>query len=119
MSDDDLEKLMSNMKLTYILDGHTPVKEPNVLTWGRWMETADRTVALTILENGTRVSTVFLGVDHAFFGDGPPILFETMVFAEGSWVDLLMERYTTWDEAKAGHEEIVERLKKEAKNETE
>lgn len=58
------------------------------------------------------VSTVFLGLDHAGF-DGPPLLFETMVFARdpddgpGDAEDAYTERYTTWEEAEAGHARIV------------
>jgi hypothetical protein len=46
------------------------------------------------------VSTVFLGLDHSF-GEGPPQLFETMIF--GGEHDEYQERYSTWDEAEAGH----------------
>jgi hypothetical protein len=56
------------------------------------------------------VSTVFLVIDHAMFG-GPPLLFETMIFQEGSNSDLFMECYHTEEEARAGHEAIVEKLK--------
>jgi hypothetical protein len=78
----------------YILDGHTPVPVADVLTWGRWFETADRTVARTAVAAGVEVSTVFLGLDHHFTGHGPPLLFETMVFHDGhagAW----QERYAT------------------------
>lgn len=37
------------------------------------------------------VSTVFLGMDHRHFGEGPPILFETMVF--GGPLDMQQVRY--------------------------
>ena len=54
------------------------------------------------------VSTVFLGMDHSW-SDGPPELFETMIFgdehSEDQW------RYATYDEAEAGHKAIVEALK--------
>lgn len=67
----------------------------------------DRTVAKSRLENGPDtavVSTVFLGLDHQF-GDGPPMIFETMVFMPGDeepcW------RYSTWSEAERGHAEAV------------
>jgi len=66
--------------LRFILEGHEPVEEPDLVTWAMWMETADRCVKHT--EQGdVRVSTVFLGLDHNF-GDlfGLPILFETMAF---------------------------------------
>lgn len=52
------------------------------------------------------VSTVFLGLDHQF-GDGPPLLFETMVFGGDSEE---CERYTTYEEAVAGHRRWVKRL---------
>ena len=33
-----------------------------------------------------RVSTVWLGLDHNYWGDGPPLIFESMAFGEG-WDD--------------------------------
>lgn len=89
----------------YILDGHTPVPAPSLLAWGRWFETAmeDRIVAKTDI-GGTRVSTVFLGLDHNW-RDGPPILFETLVF-EGPW-DGEMDRCSTWAEAEDMHARMV------------
>lgn len=55
------------------------------------------------------ISTVFLGLDHGW-GDGPPSLFETMVFG-GAW-DQDQERYCTWDEAEAGHKATVEKIRR-------
>lgn len=92
----------------YILKGHTAVQELDVLTWGRWFETADRVVAQTDIPGGI-VSTVFLGVNHNF-GDGPPILFETMVFIDGGDDDS-QARCSTWDEAVAQHAEVLERVR--------
>jgi hypothetical protein len=57
------------------------------------------------------VSTVWLGVDHRF-GDGPPVIFETMVFTtsardEGrAGPEFDTRRYATEAEALAGHEEM-------------
>ncbi len=51
-----------------------------------------------------RVSTVWLGIDHQW-GDGPPLIFETLVF--GGKHDQHMERYSTEDEAKEGHKRVV------------
>lgn len=51
------------------------------------------------------VSTVWLGLDHAF-GMGPPLIFETMVFGEGS-SDLECERYSTEKQAREGHIAMV------------
>lgn len=91
----------------YTLDqSHRVVPCPDVLTWGRFFENDDmRRVALTETADW-RVSTVFIGLDHRFSGDGPPLVFETMIF--GGPHDEYQEHYSTWDEAKAGHEKAVD-----------
>lgn len=96
----------------YILgeDGKTPIAEPDLLKWAAWFETADRKVAQTNV-GGKYVSTVFLGVDHQSFSDEEPLFFETMVFSDGDSLDLACRRYSTWDEALAGHQAMVERVK--------
>ncbi|MCX4232111.1 hypothetical protein [Streptomyces ortus] len=68
-------------------------------------------VGLTEVASGDRsavhiVSTVWLGLDHNY-GDGPPLLFETMVFGEGSWAEQDCQRYSTELEARIGHTEMV------------
>jgi hypothetical protein len=91
----------------YVLIGQTPVLEPDLLTWAEWFETADRVVAKTEI-GASLVSTVFLGLDYRFRGDGPPILFETMVFTDGKSAE--MRRCSTWLEAEAQHAEAVREL---------
>lgn len=91
----------------FILDGHTPVVEPDLMRWGRWFETADRHVALTEHEFFW-VSTVFLGLDHGFYGEGPPLVFESMAFVDGLSTDCA--RYASWDEAEIGHHAMVRRM---------
>lgn len=54
------------------------------------------------------VSTVWLGLNHQW-GDGPPLIFETMVF--GGALDQECYRYSTEEEAKAGHAAMVQRVK--------
>lgn len=54
------------------------------------------------------VSTVWLGLNHQY-GDGPPIIFETMVFLADTQelADVpFQDRYSTEEQAKRGHEEI-------------
>jgi len=75
----------------------------DLITWAKWFETADLHVAMDEIGD-VRISTVFLGLDHQF-GDGPPLLFETLVF--GGKLDDEMDRYTTWEEAEKGHAEMV------------
>lgn len=86
----------------YVLVGHEQVLESDLHKWARWFETAERIVKKTEVGKLT-VSTVFLGLDYQF-GDGPPLLFETMVFGGP---DEVQERYSTWAEAEEGHDKIV------------
>lgn len=53
------------------------------------------------------ISTVWLGIDHAF-GRGEPLIFETMVsHADEDYTT----RYRTEDEAMRGHAEVLELLR--------
>lgn len=47
------------------------------------------------------VSTVWCGIDHNFFDDGSPLIFETLV--RGGPLDGEIERYSTKQEAADGH----------------
>lgn len=87
----------------YILDGKKPVEEPDLFKWATGFDLSKRRVAFTKGFN-IFVSTVFLGLDHSF-GDGPPLLFETMVCRNKvDWGECW--RYTTWEEAEAGHRQM-------------
>lgn len=64
----------------YILNERgNPVKEPDLMKWAKWFEKSERHVGDETIGK-SRVSTVFLGLDHSF-GDSPPVLWETMVFS--------------------------------------
>ncbi len=94
----------------YIEDEHgAAVPIGNLFDWGRWMATADRQVAHHIVSDGVSVSTVFLGLDHQFGLNGPPMLYETLVF--GGPLDGEMERYPTRTLAVIGHAEMVARVR--------
>ena len=102
----------------YVLVGQTPVEEPDLLAWAKWYGELDHRV-VSQTEIGTKlVSTVFLGIDHQFRFDGPPILFETMVFGPKEEKELLgrmrpvreeeyCERCSTWLEAEAMHQRAI------------
>lgn len=92
----------------YVLDEHgQPREEPDVLTWARWFQRADRQVACTPLSETAYVSTVFLGLDHQF-GDGPPVLWETMAFGMLAGDE---RQYTSREDAIVGHEQVVAELR--------
>lgn len=82
----------------------------DVIEWAKVFDREDRKIARTEI-GGVTVSTVFLGLNHAW-GDGPPLLFETLVI-EGP-LDGNMDRYSTIEEARAGHEAMCEEVKKAA-----
>ena len=90
----------------YILDGRNPIPCTDLMTRARWFETSDRHVAKTDIGD-VRVSTVFLGFDRSF-GQGPPLLFETMIFGGPFDQDKYQERRSTWEEAEAQHAEAVD-----------
>lgn len=98
----------------YILDADgNPVPCDDLMTWGRWIEDGNRTVAKTYVGD-VLVSTVFLGLNHQR-GEGPPVLWETRVF--GGKLDGEMHRYTSRADALKGHEVMVFRVKLGDENE--
>lgn len=86
--------------------------------WARSFERQDRHVAFNAFGHeaiGTvHVSTVFLGVDHRWFDEGDPLIFETMIFApdggEGG-LDGYTDRTSTWDQALIAHARAVQLVK--------
>lgn len=126
----------------YILNGAgEPVPEDDVIAAARWQteHLQETIVARTEVSRDGQVvstdtalraptppaayalvSTVFLGLNHAYFG-GPPVLYETLVFVHvphdsifgripETSVDGSMRRYHTREEALAGHEQKVRQL---------
>jgi hypothetical protein len=86
----------------------------DVLEWGKWFEAADRHVGNTYLPKKRRffyihISTVFLGLDHGYRSPDP-VLWETMIF--GGVHDQLQWRYTSEQEAQAGHFRAVRLAKR-------
>ena len=55
-----------------------------------------------------KVSTVWLGLNHAFFDNGPLQIFETMIF--GGPYDGELMRYGTEEDALDGHRRVMEDL---------
>jgi hypothetical protein len=90
----------------YILDeNRKPLPVNDVTEWARQFEKTDRVIRKSVIGKFT-VSTVFLGLDHSFYG-GPPLLYESMVFNSS---DDFMRRYATEKEAVEGHEQICEMI---------
>lgn len=97
----------------YIMD-----KEGNISTTKslkKWAEfyklnkIIKQTAILSKTQNSILISTVFLGSDYRFFGEGEPILFETMIF--GGKYDHEQQRYCTKNQAIKGHKEWIKKIK--------
>jgi hypothetical protein len=96
---------------TYILDENDePEKCDDLLKWAEWRATHDQHLLYDVVGD-VEVSTVFLSVDYRHLGDGPPILWETMIF--GGPHDRCMERYISKLAALQGHAHIVAFLERE------
>jgi hypothetical protein len=86
----------------------------DMMAWAQQHEDYDcRTVAQHWVR-GWMVSTVWLGIDHNFTRQGPPVIFETMVFPPGDEAgghgvtsDEYCERYSTEEAAQAGHDRAL------------
>lgn len=107
--DDDLynEKFWYLFR-TYRLDGHTPVKCSFMQqVESRIKDGKDAWRVDSTTMDGAEVSTIFLGSDHDWTRQGPPLLFETIIFA-GNGDIAGMQRSSTWEQAEYMHREMVE-----------
>lgn len=88
-----------------------PVPCEDLMEWSAWFEdSGDKRVVAQTQVRDCMVSTVFLGLDHSFSPDAPPVLFETMIF--GGPLDGEQTRYSTRAAAHRGHAEHVERARR-------
>lgn len=104
--------MTNRTNLYWVLEGRE-TKTADLSTWATFFnDDSARTVGREVMpgegDSHITVSTVFLGIDHNW-GDGRPLLFETMIF--GGPHNESMWRYTTYDEAEAGHQRVVDALR--------
>jgi hypothetical protein len=95
--------------MRYILDENgNPRPEPDLLKWTSF-GTANRIVARDQI-GSVLVSTVFLGLDHNFLGNGPPVLWETMIspLIESGPYQNFQTRYSSKEDALEGHRKLVQ-----------
>ena len=110
-----------NMNLKhYILDENRQPKEAELLEWAEWFETNKARISKQTREGKYFISSVFLGLDHNW-GDGEPILWETMVFEDIEPVeeeifgkkytrthkDIFQKRYHTEHKMLLQHNELI------------
>lgn len=78
--------------------------------WSEWLQANihNRNVAVTELDDGTYIMTVFLAHSSLWSDKKNPYTFQTMVI--GDKHNIVERYYVSWEEAEKGHEEIVQSL---------
>lgn len=104
-----------------VLDEDGNVVPCDLMTWARWFELSRQRIIEQDEIEDYWVSTIFLGLNHQYHPHGAPLWFETMVFYapeyDGQWDRMIREqagwseRYTTIQQARAGHQLAIEWLK--------
>lgn len=103
----------------YKLDENKNAIPCEVLEWGEQLEEMSISGAKIVANeevNGKIISTVWLGVNHSYNDGFPPLIFETMIFEGDSCWDIYCDRYSSWDEALAGHQKAIRWVKNGCKN---
>ncbi len=96
----------------YRLDENKNAVPCTVKEWGDQREFMRRTKTKHVddeMVDGKRVSTVWLGINHAMDDEATPLIFETMVF-DGKG-EIYCQQFPTWQMAEEGHKEAVEWVK--------
>ena len=81
------------------------------ISYDEWADLRERDLVVektTI--GGIDISTVWLGLDHQWDPDGPPHIFETMIFEQGP-LDQECWRYSTEADALAGHRRACDKVR--------
>lgn len=92
-----------------IREGEEPVRiEPCThLEWAMQWANLEHQLWKAKTEDGhAYVSTILLGFDANFGRFDKPALFESAVYSDGGGLEPIL-RYSTFEQAKAGHEELV------------
>lgn len=119
-----MKRIRLSNNIRYILDAAgNPVAELDLMAWAAWFEESCNKSKRRVGDEKIgrhRISTVFLGLDHNY-GEGPPVLWETMVFRKESpgkkWIrgdfkDVEMDRCSgSREQAEAMHQKMVKLVK--------
>jgi hypothetical protein len=95
----------------YILDKENKPVKSTIIQHSEWLEkNPERKVVKQEHVDDIFISTVFLGLDHAWNSD-IPVLWETMIF--GGEHDQYQDRYTSHEDALEGHQTALTLITKE------
>jgi hypothetical protein len=100
----------------YILEGRKVVPTQDMDRAAAFYEKPDSRRVASFRIDGIHISTVFLSLNHNWTDEGPPIVFETMVFDERGekGADLGTDwtrRYSTYAQALEGHNQVVDEVR--------
>ena len=103
------------MSTYFILNKDKDVIPATALEMAEWRENNHNIVRRTIFTDKSgedcTLSTVFLCIDHGFHDNQEPLVFETMLFkASSGWEEKFCHRYSTWDQALTGHNQLIDVL---------
>jgi hypothetical protein len=107
----------------YILDENNNVIEADLTTWAQFIgDERERSIVKQEYIGDLQVSTIFIGLDHNLAGlitkgEHRPHIFETMIFKDNK--DIYCDRYSTWEEAKEGHQKAIDWINNGCKEEEE
>lgn len=94
-----------------LLPGDWYDRDGEPITLGQWGVLRTRRdymrVAMTSV-NDMWISTVWIGLAMLSWGDGPPLIFETLIFDEAGDPTRAMWRYATEEQALEGHQRAVD-----------
>src|SRR5689334_23023446 len=107
----------------YILEGRTAVQieDGDLSTFEKWKSEHPDSENLAVdTVDGAEIKTTFLGWDHGLYHvlyaraygrpEPPPLLFETRI--HGGPHHMKCRRYSTYDEALAGHVDMLDAMKR-------
>lgn len=91
--------------LWYILKHRKPIPTTSLAKASMQFDKQNRIRKIRAFPYGNyHLSTIFTVLDHQYLKDGPPLLFETMLFKNGEQIDY--ERTSTHREALLAHREM-------------
>ena len=102
-------KKRQKWKEHWILDDKGRPRQVDLFTWARWFGSPAKRIVCQETIGQNSISTIFLGIDHSFTEEGPPVLWETMTF--GAKLDQAQMRCAgSKEQAEAMHEAMVRRV---------
>lgn len=98
--------------MLYKLLDNKPVEIDDIKTYSDFMSNPKNYILSqdNLKDDGIFVSTTFVGVALDYTETGYPLLFETSVFESPTMREIFFKKYTSYDDALAGHSNILYKI---------